>query len=179
MNILLITGSPHRSGTSSMLADRFALGARDGGHSVRRFDAAFMNIKPCLGCDSCRRAEGCGCVHKDDMQEIADALVSADMVAFVTPLYYFGMSAQLKAVIDRFYSVNALLRSTPKKAVLLATCADTDEWAMDSLKLLYSTMLRYLKWEDRGHILASGMSVRADMENSRYPQTAYEFGRSV
>ena len=62
-----------------MLADRFALGARDGGHSVRRFDAAFMNIKPCLGCESCPRAEGCGCVHKDDMREIADALVSADM----------------------------------------------------------------------------------------------------
>ncbi len=179
MDIVIITGSPHRRGTSSMLADRFALGAQDKGHSVRRFDSAFMNIKPCLGCDGCRKTEGGGCVHRDDMDEIAAAVTGAEMVAFVTPLYYFGISAQLKAVIDRFYSVNALLRSAPKKAVLLATCADTDEWAMDSLKLHYSTILRYLGWEDCGHILAPGMSVRADIENSGYPQAAYEFGRSV
>ena len=179
MNILIITGSPHRRGTSSMLADRFAQGAQDRGHSVCRFDSAFMNIKPCLGCDSCRTAVGGGCVHRDDMVEIAAAIAGADMVAFVTPLYYFGVSAQLKAVIDRFYSLNAQLRSAPKKAVLLATCADTDEWAMDSLKLHYSTILRYLKWEDCGHILASGMPVRADMEKSKYPQAAYEFGYSV
>ncbi len=162
-----------------MLADKFALGAQDKGHSVRRFDSAFMNIKPCLGCDSCRNATDSGCVHKDDMDGIAAAIAGAEMVAFVTPLYYFGVSAQLKAVIDRFYSVNALLKSAPKKAVLLATCADTDEWAMDSLKLHYSSILRYLKWEDCGQILASGMPVRADIENSEYPQAAYEFGRRV
>ena len=53
MKITVITGSPHKNGTSALLADRFIKGAKEAGHNVFRFDSAFEQVKPCLGCDHC------------------------------------------------------------------------------------------------------------------------------
>ncbi len=60
--------------------------------------------------EHCNRHGGV-CVHEDDMQLIEPALFSADVIAFVTPLYYFGMTAQLKCVVDRMYAPNEKLRA--------------------------------------------------------------------
>ena len=59
MYIVMITGSPHRHGTSALLADEFIRGATESGHAVFRFDAAFECVHPCIGCDTCR----CGKSH--------------------------------------------------------------------------------------------------------------------
>jgi len=104
MKIVVITGSPHRHGTSALLADEFIRGAEEAGHSVTSFDAAFMKIGACLGCDKCMMSGPC--CQKDDMEQIINAILQTDMIVFATPLYYYGMSTQLKAVIDRFYSKN-------------------------------------------------------------------------
>lgn len=56
MKIVVLTGSPHKNGTSALLADRWIQGAREAGHEVFRFDAAFETVHPCIGCDAC----GCG-----------------------------------------------------------------------------------------------------------------------
>ena len=66
MKIAVLTGSPHKNGTTTLLADRFIEGARAKGHEVYRFDAAFRNIHPCLGCDACGMSGPC--VHKDDIE---------------------------------------------------------------------------------------------------------------
>ena len=60
--------------------------------------------------------------------------LQADLVVLATPLYYFGFSAQLKAVLDRFYAKNASLRQHPKGVCLLATCGIPKTWAMDGLR---------------------------------------------
>ena len=119
MKITVITGSPHRRGTSALLADEFIRGAGEAGHEVFRFDAAFEKVGPCLGCDKCR--DGGACIQKDSMEKLNPVLLESDLVVFVTPLYYFGISAQLKAVIDRFYAENDRLQKSKKKAVLMAT----------------------------------------------------------
>ena len=62
MNITVITGSAHRNGTSALLADKFIEGAKEAGHDVFRFDAAFKNIHGCIGCDTCNK-KGNGCVY--------------------------------------------------------------------------------------------------------------------
>ena len=54
MKIVMMTGSAHRHGTTATLADRFQQGALDAGHEVYRFDAAFQDVHPCIGCDKCR-----------------------------------------------------------------------------------------------------------------------------
>ena len=178
MHILIIAGSPHAQGTSALLKEEFSKGAESAGHVVTCFDAAREEIHPCIGCDHCRKTSE-GCVFKDGMEKLNPDLLAADLVVFVTPLYYFGMSAQIKAVIDRFYANNAALRSQKKKAILLATCGDADDWAMDALKAHYRTICGYLKWNDIGTVYAFGSYTRKDIENSDYPNEAYRLGKSL
>ena len=178
MNIVVLTGSPHKKGTSALLADEFVRGAKQAGHKVLRFDAAFEKVKPCKACDHCRRHNG-ECTHDDAMEDLNPGLIGADLVVFVTPLYYFGMTAQLKRVVDRFYAINAALRSAPKRAMLLATGADDEAPAMEALVGHYRAICRYLGWKDAGAVLALGVGVRKDIEQTAFPQQAYELGASL
>ena len=98
MKIVVLEGSPNKSGSSNLLADALIRGAREAGHTVQVIDAAHSDIHPCTGCIHCGY-EG-PCVQKDDMEKFRGMILDADMVVFVTPLYYYGMSAQLKTLID-------------------------------------------------------------------------------
>lgn len=104
------------------------------------------------------------------MANLIPDLVAAEMVVFVTPLYYSGMSAQLKAVIDRFYSINSILRATPKQAMLLCAGADKDLWPMEALETHFRAIFRYLKWQFRCSLLAVGVHERQDIEQTGYPR---------
>ncbi len=174
MKVLVLTGSPHRHGSSALLADEFIRGAEAAGHEVTRFDTAFSDIRPCLGCDVCQ--ESGACVQKDDMAKVLDALLEADLVALVTPLYYYGISAQLKAVIDRFYARDEAVRAKKHKAVLLCAAAATDDWTMEALECHFKIICRYLNWEDSGKVLATGCGSLDLTKASVYPQKAYELG---
>ena len=107
MQILVIESSPHKHGSSNLLAEHFMQGAKEAGHRVTVFDAGHATIHPCLGCDACGMSGPC--CQQDDMPDLQQQILKSDMVVFVTPLYYFGISAQLKLVIDRFYSFNGRL----------------------------------------------------------------------
>ena len=176
MKITVITGSPHKAGTSALLADKFIQGAEESGHKVFRFNAAFEEVHPCTGCDVC--GMNGPCIFKDSMDKLNPQLLAADLVAFVTPLYYWGMSAQLKTVVDRFYSNNSRLH-VKKKAVLMATAWDSADWTMSALTAHYKTLLRYMGWEDAGMVLAIGCGVRSDIEQSEFPNQAYQLGLKV
>ena len=118
MKILVITGSPRKNGNSNTLAEHFIKGAKEAGHEVVRFDAAFKKVHPCIACNRC--GMNGQCVFKDDFEFIRKHIADADLVAFATPMYYFGISAQIKTVIDRFYAINGQIH-VPKKAVLMMT----------------------------------------------------------
>lgn len=178
MKITVLAGSPHEAGTTALLADKFIQGAEEAGHMVYRFDAAQKAVGSCIACDSC--GQGCEpCVMEDDMEELIPYLTACDMVVFVTPIYYSGMSAQLKTVLDRFYGIDNQLKGSGKKAALLAACADAEKEAMEPLIAHYKGFTGYLEWENAGMVLATGCAVRSDAENSEYPQQAYELGKSL
>ncbi|SHI01360.1 NADPH-dependent FMN reductase [Sporobacter termitidis DSM 10068] len=178
MKIVMLTGSPRKNGTSSLLADKFAEGAGEKGHHVVRFDAAFRKVGGCMACGYCK-SHGGACVQKDDMDEILPALLDAHLAVFVTPLYYWDMTAQLKAVVDRFFAVDRALTDPPKGAVLLATCNSRHTWAFDALTEHYKAILRHLRWDDRGTLLVSGVGAREDIEDTEYPQKAKALGLSL
>lgn len=94
MKITVLEGSPHKNGSSNLLAKQFIKGAKEAGHFVTVLEAAHMDVHPCIGCEHC--GMNGECVHNDDNRLIRDTLLGSDMVVFVTPIYYFGMSAQLK-----------------------------------------------------------------------------------
>lgn len=177
MKVTILTGSPHKRGTSSLLADEFIRGAQKAGWETYRFDAAFADVSPCMGCDRCGMGAA-PCVQKDDMQELLPQLETSQAVAIVTPLYYFGFSAQIKQVVDRFYSCNGRLAGG-KKVFLLATAYDNNDWTMEALRIHYQMLARYLQWEDCGMVLAGGCGVRADIERSPFPEEAYRLGCSL
>ena len=141
MKILVITGSPRKNGNSNILADSFIKGAEEAGHSVVRFDSAFKNVHPCVACNKC--GMNGQCVFKDDFESVRNNIVDSDAVIFVSPMYYFGISAQIKAVIDRFYAINGQIH-TPKKSALILTYADTSAKEAESIINHYETLLRYL-----------------------------------
>lgn len=177
MKVTVITGSPHKKGTTALLADKFIAGATEAGHDVYRFDAAFEDVKPCASCGYCASHES-ECVYKDSMSKLNDKLFESDIVVFVTPIYYFTMSAQIKAVVDRLHANNEKL-SGNKKAMLFAAAYGDDDGTVEGLQKTYEAILRYLNWENAGVLFAKGCPAREVVERTDYPQQAYEMGKNI
>lgn len=178
MNIIVLQGSPNENGSTAILVEEFARGARAAGHTVERIDVAHEDVRPCAGCVAC----GYGtrpCVQHDGMGAILDKVLAADMVVFATPLYYYGMTAQLKAVIDRFCSENSAITGRRLKAALLAVAWNADDWTFEALVAHYRTIVRYLDMTDCGVVLGYGCGTPGMTRASEYPRAAYELGASL
>lgn len=176
MKILIITGSPRKNGNSNTLVDNFIKGAEEAGHNIVRFDSAFKKVHPCVACNKC--GINGQCVFKDDFEFVKENIVDADIVVFATPMYYFGISAQLKAVIDRFYAINGQIH-VPKKSVLIMTYADTSSREAQPIVSHYEALLRYLGWTEAGKIIAPGVWTEGDVNQTQYPKQAYELGKKI
>ena len=132
MKIVVLEGSPNKNGSSDLLAGRFIEGAREAGHTVEVIDAAHSNIRPCTGCIRCGY-EG-PCVQKDDVEGIRAKILAADMLVFVTPLYYYGMSAQLKTLVDRFCAFNSSIQRKHMQSAMIAAAWNSDGWTFEALE---------------------------------------------
>lgn len=177
MKIVVLLGSPNRQGSSHILAERFRQGAEEAGHSVELIDVAHAEIHPCTGCIHCGY-EG-PCIQKDDVESIRPKILDADMMVFVTPLYYYGMSAQLKAMIDRFCAFNSSIQQKGMKSALLTAAWNADSWTFEALEAHYKTLVRYLNLEDMGMVLGYGCGTPSTTKLSAYPQQAYELGKRL
>lgn len=176
MKVTILTGSAHKNGTTAALAAKFQQGALDAGHEVFRFDAAFHNVHPCIGCDACRRTGTC-VFHADDMKTLNPHLLDADAVVFVSPIYYFTLNAQLKAVIDRFYANDAALHGR-KKAVLITAMADTCMDAAGGANATFREINKYLNWTDAGILNAANASTPDDLTQADLDR-AYALGKNL
>ena len=177
MNILVLQASPNLRGSTSILVEEFARGARAAGHEVTRVDVARLSIAPCTGCVACGY-EG-PCVQHDDMDGLRAQILAADMLVLATPLYYYGMAAQLKCVIDRFCSANSSITRKRMRSALLTVAWNADDWTFDALEAHYDTLVRYLCWQDCGRVLGYGCGTTGMTRASSYPQAAYELGREL
>ncbi len=104
-------------------------------------------------------------------------LVDADLIALVSPVYYFHVTAQLKTVIDRFYSRTG--RIGDKQAVLLAAAGSDNDLTMRSLRVYYATLCRYMRWQSRGMVLAPGCKTKAQIQSTDFPKQAYDLGSNL
>ncbi len=176
MKVVVLTGSPHKNGTTDLLAGKFIEGAEAKGHEIYRFDAALRNIHPCLGCDACGMSGPC--VHKDDIEnEAVQKFIEADVIALISPVYYFAFSAQLKTVIDRFYSRTYDINN--KQSVLLAAGGGDTPLTMRSIVKHYETLANYMHWEDKGRVLAVACLTRDAIAKTTYPEDAFRLGQSL
>ncbi len=120
-NVLILSGSPRKCGNSDLLCDEFMRGAKEAGHKVEKINVADKKIAPCRACYACK---GTGkCAIKDDMADILQAMIDADVLVLASPVYFYSIDAQLKALIDR--TVARWLEVKEKEFYYIATCADT------------------------------------------------------
>ena len=177
MKIIILEGSPNRKGSSNLLADCFKQGAEEAGHTVEIIDAAHADIHPCTGCIHCGY-EG-PCVQKDEIDRIRPKILEAGMLVFATPLYYYGMSAQLKVLIDRFCAFNSSVQRRHMKSALLAAAWNSDDWTFEALESHYKTLVRYLNLTDMGMVLGAGCGTPSMTRHSQFPQQAYNLGNRL
>jgi multimeric flavodoxin WrbA len=101
-NVIIVKGSPRLEGNSAILADEVAAGAKSVGAHVESYDLHEMDIQPCDACNGCRASAEC--VLDDDMQLLYAKIREADAMVIASPVYWFNVTAQTKAFIDRFYA---------------------------------------------------------------------------
>ena len=178
MKIVVINSSPHseEQSTSRYLAKKFIDGATSAGHEIFVFDAANEKTNPCRGCDQCGM-DG-ACIFDDAIEtKLMPQMLKADLLVLVTPLYYFGMSAQLKTVVDRFYSRTT--RLSGKKSMIIATAWNSADWTMEALQTHYETLVRYMSWQDVGQVWATGCGNRSMVERSEFGDMAFKIGAAL
>jgi multimeric flavodoxin WrbA len=99
MNIIAFLGSPRKDGNTELLLKEVIRGIEESGSKVHVFNLNLMNISPCQNCGGC---DDTGiCVIEDDMVQIHDAIRTADRIILASPIFFFGLSAQVKTMIDR------------------------------------------------------------------------------
>jgi multimeric flavodoxin WrbA len=101
-NVLVLSASPRKGGNSDLLCDQFILGAKESDHQTEKIFLRDKEIKYCVACDSCLENDG-KCVSNDDVAEILDKMIEADVIVMASPVYFYTMNGQMKTLIDRTY----------------------------------------------------------------------------
>lgn len=175
MNILVLNGSPREKGNTKKMISAFTEGASSAGHHVDVVDVCKKRIAGCLACEYCHTKGNGACVQQDDMQEIYGLLKAADMLVIASPIYYHGISGQLKCAIDRFYS--AAYPQKParlKKAAMILSSGASDMYD-GALFSFNGDFLDYLGLENMGVFTAHG----AENGSSAKLEELRKFGASL
>lgn len=156
MKVLILNGSPRAKGNTKQMIDAFCEGLKEAGHEWDVINVAKLNIRGCLACEYCHGKGAGTCIQKDDMQNVYDLLKTAEMLVIASPIYYHGLSGQMKCCIDRFYAM--LYPNKPDKLSKIAmflSSGDPDMYdgAMFSYK---GDFLDYLGLEGMGVYTAQG-----------------------
>jgi len=179
--ILILTGSARAGANSTLLAEAFADGARESGHLARVFSTAKKQMSGCLGCDLCW-SMGRACVIKDDFQNLAPLLETADVIVFSFPMYWSTMPAQMKAVVDRLYAYT-LPENMEKLAIkesVLMTCGECESVAdFDIAREVYHGVAEYFHWKERGEILVPRVKEAGDVNHTDALLRARALGKEI
>lgn len=174
--IVILTGSPHDPGTSKTLADNFQRGAQANDNQIYRYDAGlqgasaphYLQLEKAPGMEV-------GIPDNDVIEkEVIPNLLKADIVVLVASMYYFGINAQLKAVIDRFYDYNHELKD--KHSVVLVSGYGSQE-DMEAIKMHMQKLQEYMRWPSLGNLYADDSWNQKKLQI--YAQKAYEIGKSI
>ena len=151
MKIAILNGSPRNANTAAMVK-AFAESAEAAGHEVEIVHVGKMKIAGCLGCEYCHTKGEGKCIQQDDMAKVMPAYLDSDMVVYASPIYYFGMSAQIMAAMQRVYCIGKPAKAT--KAALLLSSGSPGVY--DGAIGTYKAMTSYIGLKDMGIITAAG-----------------------
>jgi multimeric flavodoxin WrbA len=174
---LILSASPRIGGNSDALCDEFAKGVSEAGNPVEKIRIADRKIGFCIACYACKETHECK--QQDDMAEILNKMINADVIVLATPVYFYTMRAQMKTLIDR--TLPRYTEMMNKEFYYIATMADTDNSAMDrtfeglrgfAMECLYGA-------KENGVIYGSGAWQIGDVQKTAAMKKAYEMGKKV
>ncbi|MBC6680900.1 flavodoxin family protein [Zhenpiania hominis] len=188
--ILIIQGGGRKNGNTARLVSQFVKGVQEAGHNAEVISLMEKEVKGCLGCNACRYEKPC--VQKDDFNEIIPKIREADCLTFASPLYFWTLTARIKAFLERFYCIAKEDDNPPlgryekypaKDCALLMTAADNFFWTFEQAVSYYQfAIVNYIGFQDKGMLLAGGYgdtNGNPQIGKTGHLDRAYEFGRNL
>lgn len=175
--VLVISTSMRKGGNSDMLAREFARGAEESDNEVEVISLIDKEIAFCRGCLACQKTGRC--VIHDDADVIAGKMLTADAIAFATPIYYYEMCGQMKTLLDRanpLYSLDYAFRDI---YMLTAAAEDEENVPEKALSGLEGWIDCFEKARLAGSVFAGGVTDAGDIKGNAVLDEAYEMGKKV
>ena len=175
--VLILSGSPRKGGNSDLLCGEFLRGAIEAGHDVEKIRVAEKKIGYCSGCYYCQKSGGI-CAKKDDMAEILQKIIDADVIVFASPVSVYSIDAQLKTLIDR--TVARWTEVKDKEFYYIATCADEEHTAPERTIECFRGYADCVEGaKEMGVIYGTGVYTPGEVKDTPAFKEAYEMGRRV
>lgn len=175
--VLILSGTPRKGGNSDLLCDAFMNGAKDAGHNVEKISLRDKKISFCTGCAACY--ESGICVIKDDMKDILQKMVDADVIVMATPVYFYTLCGQMKTLIDRTVARYAEIKN--KHFYYIVTAADTSkanlERTVECFRGFADDCLEGAV--EKGVLYGAAAWEKGKVVNLPVMQEAYQMGKSV
>lgn len=175
--VLILSGSPRKGGNSDLLCDEFMRGAEAAGNEVEKIRVAEKKIGYCSACYYCQQSGGV-CAKRDDMAELLQKMIDADVIVLSSPVYFYSIDAQLKAVIDR--TVARWTEVKDKEFYYIVTCADGERESQERTIECFRGYADCVEGgREMGIIYGTGVYQKGEIKNSPAFEEAYKMGRSV
>ena len=175
--VLILSGSPRKGGNSDVLCDEFLRGAQESGNQVEKVFLRSKKVAPCNACYYCKNSGG-KCAIPDDMAEILDKMQAADVIVMASPVYFYSIGAQMKAVIDR--SVARWTNIPNKEFYYIMTAAEDSDTVMDCTLECFRGFAACLDGaQEKGVIYGKGVYEAGAIKGLPAMREAYEMGKQV
>ena len=174
--VLILSGSPRKGGNSDILCDEFMRGAKESGNEVEKIRVAEKQIGYCRGCYACRDTGKCAI--QDDMEGVLQKIIDADVLVLASPVYFYSIDAQLKALIDR--TVARWQEVKDKEFYYIMTAADGERASMDTTLACFRGYADCVEGaKEMGVICGTGVYEKGEVQATPAMAEAYEMGKSV
>lgn len=175
--VLVLSSSPRKGGNSDLLCDEFVRGASEAKNEVEKIFLRDKKINYCVACYYCMDNNG-QCVQKDDMAEILDKMIKADVIVMATPVYFYTMDGQIKTLIDR--TVARYTEIKDKEFYFIATAADDRKEALERTIEGFRGFTECLDGAvEKGIIYGTGAWKVGEIKGSQAMKEAYEMGKNL
>ncbi len=175
--VLVLSASPRKGGNSDLLCDQFLRGAKEAGHEAEKIFLRDKKINHCVACGACQ-GNGGTCVQKDDMAEVLDKMMAADVVVMATPVYFYTMNGQMKTLIDRTYA--RYTKISGKEMFFIMAAATGSKQALERTLEGFRGFTSCLNGaKEKGVIYGTGAWSKGDIKGSKTMNQAYEMGKNV
>lgn len=176
-NVLVLSSSPRQGGNSELLCEQFMIGAQEAGHHTEKIFLKNKKINYCTGCGTCLNGKK-SCSQKDDMAEVLEKMIAADVIVMATPVYFYTMNAQMKTLIDRTCSRYTEIRN--KEFYFIVTAADNSKRAMERTLEGFRGFTSCLNGaKEKGIIYGTGAWNMGEIKGKPAMKDAYESGKCI